>query len=88
MILMYFKANYCGGCRTLSELLKEVPLPYPLVEVDVEENSTLAAQRFVTEVPTLMLIYGDTVVAKKSGLFNKDDLIAFLNEGKLFNETC
>lgn len=88
MIIVYFKADYCGACRTLSSLLKEVTLPYPLVEVNVEENPTLAAKRYVTDIPTLMLIYGDTVVAKKSGLFNKDDLISFLEEGKTFNETC
>lgn len=88
MYIAFYKAEWCGGCRVLDALLKETPLPYPLITIDVDKNPELAAKNFATQVPTLLLVYGDTTIARKSGCFNQDDLLEFLDEGRKFNENC
>jgi len=87
MYIAFYKSSWCSGCKVLDEMLKNTTLPYPLITIDIDKNPELAAQRFATEIPTLMLIYGDTVVARRSGSFSELDLKLFLDEGRSFNET-
>ena len=88
MYIAFYKSSWCSGCKVLDGTLKSTTLPYPLITTDIDKNPELAAPRFAPEIPTLMLIYGDTVVARRSGSFTDLDLKMFLDEGRMFNETC
>lgn len=78
--LVDFNATWCGPCRMLkpifheaSENLSEVKF----VGVDVDKFGSLAGRYGVRAVPTLVLIKNGAVVDIKTGLMQKESLVAF-----------
>lgn len=54
--ILKFSATWCAPCATLAATLATLDLGVLIEEIDIEENSELAAAYRVRGVPTLVLL--------------------------------
>ena len=83
-ILVDFWAEWCGPCRALEPILKEVASEngdkITVAKVNVDENPDIARQFDIMSIPTLILFKGGQIVDKIVGLAPKDRLKEFVNK--------
>lgn len=79
-VLVDFTAAWCGPCKTLDPIVKQLAKEWAgrlkVVALDVDENPDVAAQYQVLGLPTLMLFVNGEVSERVSGYQPKDRLIA------------
>lgn len=81
-VLVAFRANWCGPCRKMDPLLRELATEQSramIGTVDIDDQPKLAARFSVNAVPTLLVIQDGKVVDTQRGAIEKDrltDLIA------------
>ncbi|WP_395062371.1 thioredoxin [Flavobacterium sp.] len=79
-VLIDFYATWCGPCKMLSPILKEVKDNFAdslsIIKVDVDKNQELAAQYQVRGVPTMMFFQSGKQLWRQSGVLSKQDIIA------------
>lgn len=84
LVLVDFSAEWCGPCKVLGPILKEVKEEIGnkarIVKIDVDKNQRLATQFNVMGVPTLILFKNGTQVWRQSGVMQKQDLLSLLQE--------
>ena len=84
MVLIDFSADWCGPCKALAPILKEVKNEVgdqiKIVKIDVDRNQALANKFRVMGVPTLILYKKGELVWRQSGLVPKHDLLAVINQ--------
>ncbi len=83
-VLIDFFAEWCGPCKMLAPILKEVKEEVgdtaTIVKIDVDK-SPQAAQKFeIRGVPTLILYKGGKQVWRQSGLLDKKSLLSLINQ--------
>jgi thioredoxin 1 len=82
-VLVDFFAEWCGPCKTMSPILKEVKdmlqNEVSIIKIDVDKNQSLAAKYQVRGVPTFILYKEGKQVWKQSGAVQKNDLITIIN---------
>ena len=82
-VLVDFFAEWCGPCKTMSPILKEVKdilgNQISIVKIDVDKNQSLAAKYQVRGVPTLILYKSGKQVWRQSGAVQKNQLITTIN---------
>ncbi len=83
-VLIDFFAEWCGPCKMLAPILKEVKEEVgdaaTIVKIDVDK-SPQAAQKFeIKGVPTLILYKGGKQVWRQSGVLNKQSLLSLLKQ--------
>jgi thioredoxin 1 len=85
-ILIDFFAEWCGPCKTLSPILKEIANEMSeevrVIKIDIDKNPTLANKLNVRSVPTLMIYKEESLLWRQSGVVPKAQLIKALNEFK------
>ena len=85
-VVKYF-ANWCGPCKMLSQILKEVKdnlgERISIIKIDVDKNQELATKYQVRGVPTMMLFKNGKQLWRQSGVLSKDDIIKTITDKSL-----
>jgi len=83
-VLIDFHANWCGPCKVLAPILKDVKQELAdtikIIKIDVDKNQKLASEYQVRGVPTLMLFKNGKQVWRQSGVLQKNDILNIINQ--------
>src|SRR3970040_2240640 len=83
-VLIDFFATWCGPCKMLGPILKEVKDTLgdriSILKIDVDKNQQIAAQYQVRGVPTMILFQTSKQLWRQSGVLNKEDIIKIILE--------
>ncbi|WP_074407068.1 thioredoxin [Aquimarina megaterium] len=82
-VLVDFFADWCGPCKMLAPILKEVKDELgdtiKIVKIDVDKNQPLASKYQVRGVPTMILFKDGKQLWRQSGVLQKNDLLGVIN---------
>lgn len=82
-VLIDFKADWCGPCKMMTPILKEVKQKLKdnvkIIKIDVDNNQELAAKYQVKGVPTLILFRGGKQVWRQSGVLQANEIVQIIN---------
>lgn len=83
-VLIDFFATWCGPCKVLGPILKEVKGSLgeriSIIKIDVDKNQQVAAQYQVRGVPTMILFQNGKQLWRQSGVLSKDEIIKTILE--------
>jgi thioredoxin 1 len=83
-VLIDFFATWCGPCKTLGPILKEVKDTLgeriSIIKIDVDKNQELASKYQVRGVPTMILYQSGKQLWRQSGVLSKADIIKTIVE--------
>ena len=83
-VLVDFFAEWCGPCKMMTPILKEVKKEIgdraSIVKVDVDKNPTAAHAYQVQGVPTLILFRKGQVLWRQSGVVPKQNLVNLIRQ--------
>jgi thioredoxin 1 len=83
-VLVDFFATWCGPCKTLGPILKEVKENLgeriSVIKIDVDKNQQVASQYQVRGVPTMILFQNGKQLWRQSGVVQKADIIKVVLE--------
>ena len=78
-VLIDFFATWCGPCKMLAPILKEVKDSMgeriTILKIDVDKNQALASKYQVRGVPTMILFQKGKQLWRESGVLSKEDII-------------
>ena len=82
-VLVDFYADWCGPCKTLAPILKDVKAELgegvKIVKIDVDKNQELAGKYQVRGVPTMILFKNGQQLWRQSGVLQKGEIIQVIN---------
>jgi thioredoxin 1 len=83
-VLVDFFATWCGPCKTLAPILKQVKdnltERITILKIDVDKNEQLASKYQVRGVPTLILFQNGKQLWRESGVLSQDEIIKTILE--------
>lgn len=83
-VLIDFHATWCGPCKILAPILKEVKDnlgdQISIIKIDVDKNQQIASQYQVRGVPTMILFQNGKQLWRQSGVLEKKVIIDIILE--------
>lgn len=83
-VLIDFFATWCGPCKMLAPVLKEVKdgmgERITILKIDVDKNQALASKYQVRGVPTMILFQKGKQLWRQSGVLTKDEILKNIME--------
>ena len=83
-VLIDFFATWCGPCKMLAPVLKEVKDSLgeriTILKIDVDRNQELSSKYQVRGVPTMILFQNGKQLWRQSGVLTKDEIIKTIVE--------
>lgn len=83
-VLVDFFAEWCGPCKTISPILKEVAEKIQgkakIIKIDVDKNQQAATAYQVRGVPTLILFKSGKQLWRQSGVVSSNELVNLINQ--------
>ena len=64
---LYFSAPWCGPCRMLGPVMQKVNNTIPVQKINVDEQSEIAIQYNVRNIPTVVLLENGQEVKRLVG---------------------
>ena len=81
-VLVDFWATWCGPCKMIAPIVKEIADDYDgkilVGKVNVDEEPDLTMQYNVSSIPTLMVFKNGQLVNKAVGYREKDEILKML----------
>ena len=81
-VLVDFWATWCGPCKMIAPIVKEIADEYDgkilVGKVNVDEEPDLTMQYNVSSIPTLMVFKNGQLVNKAAGYREKDEILKML----------
>lgn len=81
-VLVDFWATWCGPCKMIAPIVKEIADEYDgkilVGKVNVDEEPDLTIQYNVSSIPTLMVFKNGQLVNKSVGYREKDEILKML----------
>jgi thioredoxin 1 len=81
-VLVDFSADWCGPCKMLAPVLKQVKEvlgeQIKIVKIDVDKNQLLATKYQVRGVPTMLLFKNGKQLWRQSGVVQKEQLLSIV----------
>ncbi|UCD60756.1 MAG: thioredoxin [Flavobacteriaceae bacterium] len=78
-VLVDFYADWCGPCKMLAPILKQVKEELgdtiKIVKIDVDKNQSIASKYQVRGVPTMLLFKNNKQLWRQSGVLPKNEII-------------
>lgn len=85
-VLVDFFATWCGPCKMLSPILREVKDSLgdnvSIIKIDVDKNQQISSQYQVRGVPTMILFQNGKQLWRQSGVLSKEEIIKTILEKK------
>ena len=81
-VLVDFSAEWCGPCKMMAPILKEVSQKIGnrarIIKIDVDRNPTVARKYQIVSVPTLIVFRNGQIQYRQSGVMQAMQLVALL----------
>lgn len=82
-VLVDYWAEWCGPCKMVAPVLKEIAQEYSdrikICKLNIDENEATPPKYGIRGIPTLMLFKNGNVEATKVGAISKSQLAAFID---------
>jgi len=72
---LYFSAPWCGPCRMLGPVMQRVGNTIPVQKINVDEQSEIAIQYNVRNIPTVVLLENGQEVKRLVGAKSESEYL-------------
>ncbi len=78
--LVDFYAEWCGPCKMMDEVLKELDSKYKIIKVDTDKFNDITFKYRIMSIPTIIVFKNKNKVKEIVGYHNIDELEELINE--------